>query len=181
MDAKRHDLPDPTIVGARPPKPGSFRARIPRGIEVLVRKAAVDSGFRELRQEEGEHAEAILADSGYAHTADGLRATRKLSRIDEIIEEVRSRLDAERDPVAHLERKLEQLRERHDMQAPFYGTKGMRADRPNLMMRWLWLDMYEVNRKLTVLKRRRTLLREAESSEREEPPQITRGISPDRP
>lgn len=38
--------PDPTIVGARPPHPGSFFARVPRGIEILVRKASVDARFR---------------------------------------------------------------------------------------------------------------------------------------
>jgi len=37
-----------TIVGGRPPGSGRDTGTIPRGIEVLVKKAAVDPGFREL-------------------------------------------------------------------------------------------------------------------------------------
>jgi len=37
-----------TIVGARPPGSGKSPSKIPRGIEVLVKKASVDAKFREL-------------------------------------------------------------------------------------------------------------------------------------
>lgn len=37
-----------TIVGGRPPGSGRSNIAVPRGIEVLVKKAAVDSEFREL-------------------------------------------------------------------------------------------------------------------------------------
>ncbi len=37
-----------TIVGARPPGHGRGHAKIPHGIEVLVKKASVDSEFREI-------------------------------------------------------------------------------------------------------------------------------------
>ncbi len=37
-----------TIVGARPPGSGKSIGDIPRGIEVLVKKASVDAAFREL-------------------------------------------------------------------------------------------------------------------------------------
>ncbi|MBI4965307.1 MAG: hypothetical protein HY913_18670 [Desulfomonile tiedjei] len=47
-DAPPKNAPEPTIVGGRPL--GSTRSLqgIPRGIEVLVKKASVDSGFREV-------------------------------------------------------------------------------------------------------------------------------------
>jgi hypothetical protein len=37
-----------TIVGARPPSPGRQQSDIPRGIEVLIKKASVDPAFRQL-------------------------------------------------------------------------------------------------------------------------------------
>jgi hypothetical protein len=37
-----------TIVGGRPPGPGKSVGAVPRGIEVLVKKAAVDPGFKAL-------------------------------------------------------------------------------------------------------------------------------------
>jgi len=37
-----------TIVGGRPPGSGRNNITVPRGIEVLVKKASVDAGFREL-------------------------------------------------------------------------------------------------------------------------------------
>jgi hypothetical protein len=37
-----------TIVGGRPPGPGKDIGEIPRGIEVLVKKASVDAEFKEL-------------------------------------------------------------------------------------------------------------------------------------
>ena len=41
-----------TIVGARPPGSGKSRGNIPRGIEVLVKKASVDIRFKELLMRE---------------------------------------------------------------------------------------------------------------------------------
>lgn len=37
-----------TIVGGRPPGPGKAVGQVPRGIEVLVKKASVDADFRRL-------------------------------------------------------------------------------------------------------------------------------------
>jgi hypothetical protein len=37
-----------TIVGGRPPAPGRQQGSIPRGIEVLIKKASVDPEFRDL-------------------------------------------------------------------------------------------------------------------------------------
>src|SRR5512133_2250356 len=37
-----------TIVGGRPPGSGRSNVTVPRGIEVLLKKAAVDAGFREM-------------------------------------------------------------------------------------------------------------------------------------
>ena len=49
-----------TIVGGRPPGSGTSIGSIPRGIEVLVKKAAVDPAFRTLLLERrGQAAEAI--------------------------------------------------------------------------------------------------------------------------
>ena len=49
--ADRHDEQDAvrtTIVGGRPPGSGKPLGPIPRGLEVLVKKAAVDAEFRQL-------------------------------------------------------------------------------------------------------------------------------------
>ena len=51
-----------TIVGGRPPGSGQKVGAIPRGIEVLLRKAAVDPAFKEL----------LLHDRGVAAEAIGL-------------------------------------------------------------------------------------------------------------
>jgi hypothetical protein len=40
-----------TIVGGQPPREGRSIANVPRGIEVLVKKAAVDPGFKKLLME----------------------------------------------------------------------------------------------------------------------------------
>jgi len=63
-----------TIVGGRPPGPGKGVGEIPRGIEVLVKKASVDPAFREVLLErragaaagiglELEPAEAMMLDA----------------------------------------------------------------------------------------------------------------------
>jgi len=49
-----------TIVGGRPPGSGRSNATIPRGIEVLVKKAAVDPEFRELLFEQRGGAAAAI-------------------------------------------------------------------------------------------------------------------------
>lgn len=48
--ARAHEQPavKTTIVGGRPPGPGKGVGAIPRGIEVLVKKASVDADFRRL-------------------------------------------------------------------------------------------------------------------------------------
>jgi len=59
-----------TIVGGRPPGSGRSNATVPRGIEVLVKKAAVDSAFRELLFEQrGEAAAAIELELDPAESA----------------------------------------------------------------------------------------------------------------
>ena len=47
-DAKEHEAVRTTIVGGRPPGSGQPVGPIPRGIEVLIKKAAVDAEFRTL-------------------------------------------------------------------------------------------------------------------------------------
>ena len=49
-----------TIVGGRPPGSGQGVGEIPRGIEVLVKKASVDAGFRTLLLEERSGAAASI-------------------------------------------------------------------------------------------------------------------------
>jgi hypothetical protein len=49
-----------TIVGGRPPGSGRSNGTIPRGIEVLVKKAAVDPEFRELLFEQRGGAAAAI-------------------------------------------------------------------------------------------------------------------------
>ena len=49
-----------TIVGGRPPGPGKGVGEIPRGIEVLVKKASVDADFRALLLEERSEAAASI-------------------------------------------------------------------------------------------------------------------------
>jgi len=49
-----------TIVGGRPPGSGRSNVAVPRGIEVLVKKAAVDPEFRELLFEERGAAAAAI-------------------------------------------------------------------------------------------------------------------------
>jgi hypothetical protein len=46
--SKRDRMAEPTIVGGRPLANGRPQRSIPRGIEVLVKKASVDPAFREL-------------------------------------------------------------------------------------------------------------------------------------
>lgn len=62
MKHPRRTHPDTTIVGARPPADGKFLARLPQGIEVLVRKASVDPAFKQ----------ALLADRPTAASGIGL-------------------------------------------------------------------------------------------------------------
>jgi hypothetical protein len=50
-----------TIVGGRPPGSGRSTGAVPRGIEVLVKKAAVDAEFRELLLEQRGGAAAAIA------------------------------------------------------------------------------------------------------------------------
>ena len=45
---EEHEAVRTTIVGGRPPGSGRSNVEIPRGIEVLVKKASVDAAFREL-------------------------------------------------------------------------------------------------------------------------------------
>ncbi len=59
-----------TIVGGRPPGSGKSNGRIPRGIEVLVKKASVDSAFCEVfLSERAKAAERIGLDLDVAETA----------------------------------------------------------------------------------------------------------------
>jgi hypothetical protein len=54
-----------TIVGGRPPGSGRNNVPVPRGIEVLVKKASVDAGFRELfLKQRGRVALVMLAALG---------------------------------------------------------------------------------------------------------------------
>ena len=53
MDMGRYHPSEPesvrtTIVGGRPPAVPKGMGRVPRGIEVLLKKASVDPAFREL-------------------------------------------------------------------------------------------------------------------------------------
>ena len=58
--AKEKDAVFTTIVGGRPPGSGTSLGDIPRGIEVLVKKASVDPEFRQLLlQKRGEAAGEI--------------------------------------------------------------------------------------------------------------------------
>ncbi len=60
MSAKEPEAVRTTIVGGRPPGSGRTNLSVPRGIEVLVKKAAVDPGFRErLLEIRGAAAEEI--------------------------------------------------------------------------------------------------------------------------
>lgn len=49
-----------TIVGGRPPGPGKGVGSVPRGIEVLVKKAAVDDEFKDLLLTERSGAAATI-------------------------------------------------------------------------------------------------------------------------
>jgi len=49
-----------TIVGARPPGSGREAGAIPRGVEVLLKKAAVDAEFRELLLKERHGAARVI-------------------------------------------------------------------------------------------------------------------------
>lgn len=60
MSAKEKDTVRTTIVGGRPPGSGRSTGTIPRGIEVLVKKAAVDPEFRELLFEQRGAAAAAI-------------------------------------------------------------------------------------------------------------------------
>lgn len=62
--------PQPTIVGGRPPERSAQAIQIPRGIEVLVKKAAVDPEFRSLLLDKrSEAAQAIELDLTTAERA----------------------------------------------------------------------------------------------------------------
>ena len=50
-----------TIVGGRPPGSGKPMGNVPRGIEVLLKKAAIDQEFRELLQSDPEAAAKSIA------------------------------------------------------------------------------------------------------------------------
>lgn len=72
MSAQEHegDAVRTTIVGGRPARSGRGSATIPRGVEVLLRKAAVDARFRELLCEERiREAEAIGLELDAAESA----------------------------------------------------------------------------------------------------------------
>lgn len=60
MSMKENDAVRTTIVGGRPPGSGRSTGSIPRGIEVLVKKAAVDPAFRELLFEQRGAAAAAI-------------------------------------------------------------------------------------------------------------------------
>ena len=65
MTEKRDQPPEPevvrtTIVGARPPSAGRSPTDVPRGIEVLVRKAAVDPEFKKLLLEKRAESAATI-------------------------------------------------------------------------------------------------------------------------
>lgn len=47
-EAEEHEAVRTTIVGGRPPGSGQPVGPIPRGVEVLIKKASVDAGFRSL-------------------------------------------------------------------------------------------------------------------------------------
>ena len=72
-----------TIVGGRPPGSGQKVGPIPRGIEVLLRKASVDPAFKELLlRQRGGAAESIglKLEPGEAHDVDR-RAGRQLEAV----------------------------------------------------------------------------------------------------
>jgi len=48
MDAREPESVRTTIVGGRPPAVPAGTGRVPRGIEILLKKASVDADFREL-------------------------------------------------------------------------------------------------------------------------------------
>jgi hypothetical protein len=60
MSTKDDDAVRTTIVGGRPPGSGRSTGSIPRNIEVLVKKAAVDPAFRELLLEQRGAAAAAI-------------------------------------------------------------------------------------------------------------------------
>ncbi len=60
MSAKEKEAVRTTIVGGRPPGSGRGNVAVPRGIEVLVKKAAVDPEFRELLFEQRGAAAAAI-------------------------------------------------------------------------------------------------------------------------
>ncbi len=89
MDHQRKDVTteagSATIVGGRPPGSGRGRADIPRGIEVLVKKASVDRAFRQvLLEKRAEAAREIDLALSSAEVAT-LNAIPR-SQIDQIIE-----------------------------------------------------------------------------------------------
>lgn len=60
-EAKEREAVRTTIVGGRPPGSGRSNVTVPRGIEVLVKKAAVDDEFRGLLFERRGGAAAAIA------------------------------------------------------------------------------------------------------------------------
>jgi hypothetical protein len=76
---------DPTIVGGRPLGSGRPRQGIPRGIEVLVKKASVDSTFRQVLLEKRAAAATEIGLELSATEADMLKSVPR-SQIEQIIE-----------------------------------------------------------------------------------------------
>ena len=58
--ANEQDAMRTTIVGGRPPGSGRANITVPQGIEVLVKKAAVDAEFRELLLDQRGGAAAVI-------------------------------------------------------------------------------------------------------------------------
>lgn len=56
----QNEAPETTIVGARPPGRGRSLQGIPRGIEVLIKKASVDAEFRSILLEKRSEAAAEI-------------------------------------------------------------------------------------------------------------------------
>jgi hypothetical protein len=70
MSEQEREAVRTTIVGGRPPGSGRSNMTVPRGIEVLVKKAAVDPAFRErFLEERGAAANDIALDLDSAEAA----------------------------------------------------------------------------------------------------------------
>ncbi len=55
-DVEEQEAVRTTIVGGRPPGPGQAVGDVPRGVEVLIKKAAVDAAFRDVLLDERDGA-----------------------------------------------------------------------------------------------------------------------------